>query len=684
MPAAWNARQAAALFTLFAGYVSTALFGLQINAVSGFATLVWPPTGIAIAFVVLFGRGMWPAVLLAAFVANLVNGGSAPIAFAIAVGNTLEAIVASWLFERRGFRPELDRVRDVLTLVVFGALLSTLVSATVGVAALRLGGVIANAAIASTWTAWWIGDALGAIVMAPLLFTLARSRKAIPPARRVEGAFLALLVVAFNAAVFLGGPSEVAVASLLQPILIWIALRFGLRETAAAVFVTSAFAIWGTVTGHGPFVGGASVSQDLLYLQLFVGSLAVTHLTLAVAVAERALARDDADALNAQLETRVREQTVAIQESKEKTDAVLESIGEGVIAVDRDAKITLVNGAAERMLAVSRADAIGRKYETLFSMRDAKGLPVWPRPMRVSLETGKSVVTNANDPDFYVRKDGTRFPVAITTTPVFLGEESIGVVQTFRDVTEEQKVERAKTEFVELASHQLRALLTAIRWNVDLLSEEGRVDSARRKGNLGEIRAAADRMGEVIDALLNVSKADLGLFPIVPVSVDLAKLAKSVEDELALPIAQKRLAVAVKAKGTVKSDANLLRIILQNLLSNSVKYSTVEGRIKVSVEHARGRVRISVADHGIGIPKSERGRIFTKFFRTDEARRADPEGNGLGLYLVKSILEQIGGRIWFERNTPKGTVFHAELPEPLAPKRRTQKPQARPVKKTHS
>ena len=161
-------QQVGELIVLFVAYVLSARLGLMISPVSGFATLVWPPTGIALAALLLRGVRLWPAVMLGAVVANAWNGASLWAALGIGIGNTLEAILAVWLLTRvAGIHRGLDRLPDVLALVVLGAGVSSTVSASIGAAVLRLVGVVEPGRLAETWRAWWVGDALGDLVVIP-------------------------------------------------------------------------------------------------------------------------------------------------------------------------------------------------------------------------------------------------------------------------------------------------------------------------------------------------------------------------------------------------------------------------------------------------------------------------------------------------------------------------------------
>ncbi len=290
---------------LFIAYFATAYVGLHFDPVSGFATLVWPPTGIALAALVLRGRYLWPGIALGALAVNLVTGAPLAAACGIAAGNTIEALLGAFLLQRIGFEPSLERVRDVLGLVVLGAALSTTVSAAVGVASLWAVDKTPDSAL-DTWRAWWLGDAIGDVVVAPALLVLGpRSRLSLRPSRIVELVALLASVILVSVAV-LGhppsGPTR-SIAYLVFPLLIWAALRFGPPGGTGATLLVTAIAVGATVAGKGPFAS-SRISDGLLYTQLFIAVVAVTVLVLSAAIAEGARALADRDAASAELGAR--------------------------------------------------------------------------------------------------------------------------------------------------------------------------------------------------------------------------------------------------------------------------------------------------------------------------------------------------------------------------------------------
>jgi signal transduction histidine kinase len=285
-------RLGAELVVVLVAYVLSARLGLRLAPVSGFATLVWPPTGIALVALLLGGVRLWPAVMLGALVANVLTGASFWVAMAIGIGNTLEAVLAVALLTRLArIHSGLDRLVDVLALVAMAAVLSTTVSATVGVAALDAAGFVPAGHLAETWRAWWVGDALGDLVVAPVLLTWRGLEGLTLSARRaLEALALAVAAVGLSYFVFLLGPphdpTPFRQAHILFPVLIWAAVRFGPRGGTATILLISVFAIWGTLVGHGPFAV-ETPELSLLKLQIFMAVASVTALVLGAASTER-------------------------------------------------------------------------------------------------------------------------------------------------------------------------------------------------------------------------------------------------------------------------------------------------------------------------------------------------------------------------------------------------------------
>lgn len=277
-------------------YFAAGKFGLSFASVHASATAVWPCTGIAIAAFLVYGYEVWPGILIGAFLVNLTTAGNVQTSLGIAIGNMLEGIVACYLVKRFARGKEVfNSARDIFKFVLLAGLATT-VSATMGVSVLAAGGFASWSAYASIWTTWWLGDAVGAVVMTPLLLLWwENARLRWTREQIIELTFLGLGLVAVSWAVF--GPAfhpefkNYPLEYLCIPFLIWAAFRFGRRKAATAVAVLGGIAAWGTVHGYGPFAR-ESPNASLLLLQIFMGITSLTSLALAAEVTEHKRAEE--------------------------------------------------------------------------------------------------------------------------------------------------------------------------------------------------------------------------------------------------------------------------------------------------------------------------------------------------------------------------------------------------------
>ncbi len=255
-------------------------------------TVVWPPTGIALAAVLFFGYRAWPGIALGAFLTNVTAHEPTLTALGIAIGNTLEVVIGAYLCRRVGFDNSLARVKDVLSLVIFSAIFSTMVSATIGVTSLCLGHVQLWTAYHSLWMIWWLGDATGALIFAPvlLIWSNRRSYDSFRQYNMWEAFALALGMIITSLGIFTEPLSMGIIGHvfiyLIFPFTIWAALRFGQHGTTSVTLAASIIAIWATMHGSGPFTT-VSLDQSLNFLQIFMAVVAVTGLLLGSAITER-------------------------------------------------------------------------------------------------------------------------------------------------------------------------------------------------------------------------------------------------------------------------------------------------------------------------------------------------------------------------------------------------------------
>jgi len=313
---------------LFSIYFLTARAGLSISAVNKFATLIWPPTGIALSFLLIFGRRFWPSIFLAAFLVNFLTGASLPVAVGIGLGNAFEALVGFSLCRalRRDFHLSLDRIQDVLSLLIRGAIISTLVSPLIGIASLWLGGALNIFQIPETFLHWWVGDIMGNLIIAPLILTLLTPQK-LERFTWKKATSLGNIVLCAGAGAMswsvLGGVFQEFLTPLLGlkgiyiliPLLLWISMRFGQRGASLITFFISMVGLIYTLKNIGPFSDG-DLNSNLLHLMVFLLVVALTSLSVGAIASER-----ETERMNLEQKTKELQETeINLKKAKETAE----------------------------------------------------------------------------------------------------------------------------------------------------------------------------------------------------------------------------------------------------------------------------------------------------------------------------------------------------------------------------
>jgi PAS domain S-box-containing protein len=348
-----------------------------------------------------------------------------------------------------------------------------------------------------------------------------------------------------------------------------------------------------------------------------------------------------------------------------RAEALFYSIGDGALATDEFGRITRINAVGRHILGFKKSELIGEWFpKKIVSVNsEDKVVNLIDRPITKAFLTGRPITEKT----YYRRKNGQKIPVSITVSPILVNGKPRGAVEVFRDISFEQEVDRMKSEFISLASHQLRTPLSAIQTYSNMLAAGymGEVMPDQRKA-LGTIINATERMNELISTLLNITRMESGAIAVNMRPLQLGKLIDEVLHELSLSASEKMIKLSLKLVGTapksIKTDRFILREIITNLVSNAIKYTPENGKVKVTVRLRKKDVLIRVADTGWGIPKFSQDQVFTKFFRGHNVVRRETSGSGLGLYLVKGLVATLDGRIWFKSHEGVGTDFFIELP----------------------
>jgi signal transduction histidine kinase len=239
-----------------------------------------------------------------------------------------------------------------------------------------------------------------------------------------------------------------------------------------------------------------------------------------------------------------------------------------------------------------------------------------------------------------------------------------GFTLTLQDVTHEREVSQMKSDFVSFVTHQLRTPLAGIKWMLELAAQEPEMP-ADAGSYVQDAREAAQRLIQLVNDLLDISRLERGRLTVTLVAVDLGEMTRDVLAELDVLVREKRHRVTLTGDAEappVRGDAQLLRQVVVNLVSNAVKYTPEGGTIDIHLARVNGLVRWSVRDSGIGVPVSAQPRLFEKFYRAENVTALETEGTGLGLYLVRLIMEQLGGRVWCASEEGRGATFVFTVP----------------------
>jgi PAS domain S-box-containing protein len=789
-------RPAVQILALAGVYAIVGRLGLAIAPVHFFATLVWPPTGVALAVLLRGGLHLWPGVTLGAFVVNAWRGAPAPLALALSVGNTLEAVLGAWLIRRAaGQAAPLERLRGVLAFIVLGALLSTAVSASVGVSSLLAADLLPRPDAPVTWLVWWLGDVAGALVIGSLLLAWSAKGSPADARRRAEAAALGAVSIAATAFVFfhrpVAAPTGFLQACLLIPLLMWTAVRFGVRGATAAILLASATAVAGTAQGLGPFAH-EPLPGSLLHQQAFTAILAASALIVGAVTAGRAAAL-----------AALRDATEAEHRSLGMLRTLADSIPDPVFVKDEQSRMLFANPATLQAIGKPAQDVLGRSDREFFDdagtgaaivendrrilaageamtveeriespgghrwflstkapFRDAAGRftgligvtrDITERKraeeaLRESEERFRAFVTASSDVVYRVSPDwsemrelrGREFVAdtdapsrgwlekyihpddqprvtaaiheAIRTRSVFQLEHRVlrvdgslgwtfsravplldangGLLEwlgaaidiTARKQAEEalreseaalQEADRQKNRFLAMLSHELRNPLAPIRNGLYILERAAPGGEQARRAQ-AILHRQIGQMTWLIDDLLDVTRIAHGKITLRRERLELDELAhRAVEDHQAIFAKSGVRLEALPAPAEVPVDGDRVRLaqVISNLLQNAAKFTPRGGKTTVSVESnpVRGQAILTVRDTGSGIQREMLPRLFDAFTQADTTLDRSKGGLGLGLALVKGLVEMHGGSVSAASDgLGKGAAFTITLPLEVA------------------
>lgn len=361
-----------------------------------------------------------------------------------------------------------------------------------------------------------------------------------------------------------------------------------------------------------------------------------------------------------------------LEKEKIKDETILSCLGEGLFVVDLKGRTVLINKAFENLLGWKATEIQDQIFVDLVQAQDSDGklIPAHKRPISVAISQGKEVTNFGTNDDYcLVKKDKTKLPICYKVTLMTLEKKIIGAVGVFRDITKEREIDREKTEFVSIASHQLRTPLGITKWYLEAIKTEDCFKSAPKTtlAYLDEIDKNTERLISLVHNLLSVSHIDQKSIRNDPQKIDLRKLIESILETMNLIATTKKiklnLVIKPKSLPAVFIDPIRLREAIENLVINAIEYNIPSGNVKVVVDKKIPKMfSISVQDTGVGLSEEDQKKLFTKFFRSESAVAQNPNGSGLGLYVVKSYIEDWDGKISVKSKKGIGSVFTITIP----------------------
>ncbi len=323
--------------------------------------------------------------------------------------------------------------------------------------------------------------------------------------------------------------------------------------------------------------------------------------------------------------------------TKEKN--IITNFIDGILFLDEKEELVLVNKKAEKFLNTSKKNILGKNLEEL-----KKTGPL------------KEMLTN------FSKKEVTINGKTIEAS--FINKKGLLII--LRDITKEKMVKQMRNEFVSIVAHQLRTPISSIKWTLKMFLEEsfGKINKEQEK-YLEKVYTVNEKMVELINDLLNISRIEEGRYVYKPTATNLASLIEENIKQFKEKAKEKEINISFKKEGSCLEavvDPEKIKLVLQNLIDNAIKYNDKGGSILIKLTSDKKNLTVSVKDTGLGIPKEQQKKIFSKFFRAKNVMKSDSEGSGLGLYINKEIIKAHKGKIWFQSVENKGTTFFFSLP----------------------
>lgn len=685
-------------------YIITARIGQSLGIPPGNVTPVWIPSGIILAALIIRGVRLWPGIWLGAFLGNIwaymdftsfSNGSRALFSgFMNGTGDVLGTITALWLLKRTtgDSKSLLNSIKGILHFILWGALLSSLISALFGVTSLTISGFVPRSSYLRVLKTWFIGDAVGVLIITPVLFALKWPCSGLNRRRKPMEIIIFLIILLSILFICLNPwnilpPGMGLPLFLIIPLFLWPVFRFRQRTLYHLVLLTSLFTVGATAGSYGPFIR-KDLNSALIELQLYLAVISVTVLVLRATLTEHNRIDRELVKYKAELEKQLEKKTAQVfqsneqifqeikkQEETEKNlinkesnlQAILHSIGDAVIATDTKGHIIMINPVACRLTGWSESEACGKTLRDIFCICSSESGEKIPDPDTRILSTGK--LYNSRSKVKLISRDNREYIISDTITPIIDRERNIaGTVLVFRDMTEQYKNEEELFKSRKLKTigilaggiaHDFNNILTGLFGYIELAKSHIPKDHSSYS-YMETANKALDKAKSLTAQLLTFSRGGnpviktMHVAEIIPEAVRFNLSGSNIKVTMNLP----------KNLWNIQADKGQISQVIANLTINAKQAMPEGGTLNISARNIPGeskyremdRVEIQFKDEGPGIAEENLSLIFDPYFTTKD------KGIGLGLATVNNIIHKHNGTIKALNTREGGALFIITLP----------------------
>ncbi len=374
-------------------------------------------------------------------------------------------------------------------------------------------------------------------------------------------------------------------------------------------------------------------------------------------------AEDELKQYHEKLVELVKERTEQLAEEKELLAVTLSSMGDAVIAVDADNRITLFNKAAEQLTGWRFEEVRYKQVDEIIKIINEITKQPNDSPIDMVLESRE--IESGTGNDVLIARNGRQCPIDATAAPIRKNDGTMtGIVMVFRDVSQQREIDRMKSDFISSVSHELRTPLTSIKAYAETMLEDHEMRDETRREFLQIINEESDRLTDLINGILDISKIEAGTIEIIRKPVNVASVVKRAAVSLEYLAGKKQIKLQTDITENLPEllgDENKIYSMITNLINNALKFTPEDGTVSVLAKLINNELVIKVSDTGMGIPKDDLNKIFGRFYRVRRPGK-QIQGTGLGLAIVKEIVIRHDGRIDVESEIDKGSIFTVYLP----------------------